>query len=181
MIFALIIAIAAGAIGLIVGAVSLYSMVASHHDAGSKAQAEQLRRYWSAAGKSWPEVEEMLRHAGRRLLAADALACANRQRTEEDVRAILGPPDAVLTGAEMQAADLEHHPDAWGVYVYKVGRFGYDLEQLKAEALLVMFDVGGRVVQASSAAGDNALWADISRDTRTEKRVSEPPEPIAML
>src|SRR5262249_43003445 len=70
---------------------------------------------WPSTGKKWPEFANWLRHGGRMLYLGRAFTVAKRGLNEDEVRAVLGPPDLVFVGADELAGFRQtNRPDAAG-------------------------------------------------------------------
>jgi hypothetical protein len=96
--------------------------------------------------------------------------------SEAEVRAIFGPPDFAVVGAdEFNAYSIAHMRGlgAGGAYFYKVGRFAVVTNQLVSGAFAIVFDPAGKVVyRLGFGVNDGDSLADIGTDTRSERRIA---------
>jgi hypothetical protein len=149
----------------------------------AEAQLAVLQRHWSSAGQDWPATERMLRHGSRKLLADIALRGVKHEATEDEIRGIYGPPDAVAICGEKdllhaaqgftQCKIVDGKTDRRGYYAYKLGKFGFLPDSLSSEVLIINFDAAGRVFRKSiMSVQDDSPLADLSDDSRTERRIA---------
>jgi hypothetical protein len=161
------VAIGLGAIGI-----PLYRYNAAVRDIRSG----YVPQRWSSAGKEWSPFADWLRHGGRKLVMDAAFSAAKDGISEAEVRAMFGPPDFVVVGAE----EFKAYPMAQmrglgtgGAYFYKIGRFADVPYKLISEAFTIVFDPAGKVIyRLGMGLNDGDRLADIDSDTRSERRIA---------
>jgi hypothetical protein len=159
-------------VGFVLGALAAIGIFWATDRAIADHQVQNIRHFWNSSGKSSQELELILRHCGRALLQSAAFRAAKIGSTEEQLRDIFGPPDLVLIGYELDERRARHHRLAQGAYHYKLGRCGYDIEQIHFGIFVLEFDKEGLLLHALGLGlRDDHPLANQSSDTRTERRI----------
>jgi hypothetical protein len=161
-------------IGTAIGIAATTTTFYPFHAATRDMRVEYIPQRWSSADKEWPAFAEWLRHGGRKLVTDAAFSAARDGMSEDDVRAMFGPPDFVVVGPEeFKSYSVAHMKGAGGAYFYKIGRFADIPNRITSEAFVIVFDPAGRVVyRLGFGVNDGDRLADIDSDTRSERRIA---------
>jgi hypothetical protein len=155
-------------IGVIVGIAATVAPFYLFRAAVGDIRAEYVPKQWSSADKEWPAFADWLRHGGRKLIIDAAFSTAKDGMSEAEVRAIFGPPDFVVVGAdEFKAYSVAQVRGAGGAYFYKVGRFAQITNVLTSEAFTIVFDPAGKIMyRLGFGVNDGDKLADIDSDAQ---------------
>src|SRR6478752_8233020 len=86
----------AGLSGTVVGGCLVFYVFYLTHDASRDIRLVHFAKEWSSAGREWKPFAEWLRHGGRKFKYDIAVHSAKSGMTEDEIRAVFGPPDLVI-------------------------------------------------------------------------------------
>lgn len=182
-------------VAMIVGAaVSPIVMHLVARYAFADAQNDLFQRF-SSEGKEWPKVTSFIEAGGRAYWSPEAILNNIQKGTdEEEIRHLIGPPDAVLVGRDEVARSfklgvqvatsgshdrkrpLDYIPylerDTAGLYVYKMGRLARSTTDIELHVLYVELSASGRLTESYRipVSPSNPI-GDFAMDTRSERHV----------
>lgn len=177
-------------IGVVIAPVALGYIAKSFSDDNST----ELMKTWSSEGKSWVEYSRFIDSGGRAYWSGTTVFnCLAKGMDEDDLRKLLGPPDAVLIGkleisnsfnlgpksvpvSQDRRRPLDYvpylHKETTGIYVYKMGRVARDVSYIERNVMILELSSSGKLATwFNYPVSDSNPVGDYMRDTRTDRRV----------